>query len=139
MSPVHVHLALNHIPVLFVPLVVLLCLKAAASRRDNDANTAHWLLLLCALIIWPIYWSGSESAVQVGSLQIDSDKLSQHQEWALLALALTTLLGLAVPVVRRRGDRWVLAFFLVIGVIDSMVLCYVAWLGGCIRHLELGF
>jgi uncharacterized membrane protein len=143
MTWAHLHLALNHVPVVGILLVVLL-LAAAVIRRSGELTRASfWLLVVLALITLGVYLTGEPAEELVEGLPGFSEPIvEQHEEAALVATIGMSILGLlaAMGLIRRRAGqdssgyrKTVLLFGLAVG----GLLAWTANLGGQIRHTEI--
>jgi hypothetical protein len=144
MNIAHLHLILNHLPVLGAP--VLLALLAYGLRRKLPEVTriALWCTAALGIVTIAVYLTGEPAEELVEALPtFDHDLVERHEEVALWATTLLVgsagLAGWALWSWRRQGvqprttTRLVLAG-LVIGTLVTMVT---AWTGGPIGHPEI--
>lgn len=140
----HLHLLLNHWPII-VPMVALLLLAFAWLRRSEPtARTGLALLVGAALVVLPVYLTGeaAEHAVD-GAPGVTEALIEQHQDAALIAaLALGALGAFSLWTLwhyRRPATlpRWVVTAALAGAVISSGLTGWVGLLGGSIRHTEV--
>lgn len=136
MSAIHLHLALNHLPILLFPLAALLVFRYLLNGQRESLVLGTQMALAGGLLLWPVYQAGTQCAELVGTLPIDLESQGQHQQGASLALALGTLVALTSPLHHRLGRRW-LTFWLLACLLEGATLLYCGWLGGKIRHTEL--
>jgi uncharacterized membrane protein len=144
MTWAHLHLALNHVPVVGILLVVLL-LAAAVIRRSGELTRASfWLLVVLALITLGVYLTGEPAEELVEGLPGFSEPIvEQHEEAALVATIGMSILGLlaAMGLIRRRAgqDRssWYPKTVLLLGLVVGGLMAWTANLGGQIRHSEI--
>ena len=144
MSAVHVHLLLNHVPILgsFFGLALL---AWGLVRRSDEVVRAAWLTwALSGLCVLPVFFSGepAEDAV-LGRPDVSEMFVERHEDAAKralvasLALAALSLGALAAARGERRPSRpWTLAT-LVAGLVAAILLTVAGGLGGQIRHAEL--
>jgi hypothetical protein len=143
MSIVHLHLLLNHVPVIGALFGVLL-LGFALMRRSNELDKSAFVVftLLGALAV-AVYLTGGPAEETIEKLPGFSESLvERHEDVALVATVMMAAFGaltlLALWVYRRRAlprGIVVTAFVVAIGV--SGVMGYTANLGGQIRHSEI--
>ena len=144
-SPAHLHLVLNHIPVLgtmiFAPLVLLWGLL----RRSRDVTQIGLLLtVLLALATVPVYLTGEPAEEQVEHQPwFDERRVEEHEgraEAALIAVLVTGTAAL-VGLWLARGDRPYrrgVSLAVLVGLVVSAALFALAALdGGQIRHDEI--
>ena len=144
MSWAHIHLALNHVPVVGV-LIALLLLGFGVLRRSHElTRSAFWLLAGLALVTVFVYLTGEPAEELVEGLPGVSEPLiEQHEEAALVTTVGTTILGLAamIGLLRERGGRpaggWYSKSVLVLAFVVTALLGWTANSGGQIRHSEI--
>lgn len=144
MNYAHIHLFLNHIPILAVPLAALflghgLWLKNPASQRFSLG-----VLFLAALVVLPVYFTGEPAEEVVERLPgVQESFIESHEDMALISLVLSLAAGLSAAVAlvsswRKDKTAHLLAMSaLSIALAASASLLYTANLGGKIRHTEL--
>jgi len=143
-NPAHLHLALNHLPVLGVLFGTVLLALALWRRNDTLQRTSLVVLLLTGLAAGGVYLTGEpaegviEKAAGVSDTQIE-----RHEDAAAVATTGAALLGLAALVLlwrSRRTGRMSAPFLtatFVLGVLTTGAMAWTANLGGQIRHPEL--
>lgn len=143
MSPVHLHLLLNHVPV--IGTVIALCLLAYATLRGDDRTGRVSLGLLAVLAAAAVaaYLTGepAEEAVE-GVAGVPKALIERHEEAALLAtVALGAMGALSAGWLlffrRRPLSRGVMLGLLLVGLLPAGAMAYTANLGGQIRHPEI--
>jgi hypothetical protein len=144
MSWAHVHLALNHVPVIGLPIVVLLLLWGLGRRNAEVIRAAFGLLVLLALVTLVVQLTGEPAEELVEGLPGVVDSIvERHEEAALVATVGMSGLGLLALFgwLRFRGGRmlprWFPPVVLIGGVLLSGYFGWVANLGGQIRHSEI--
>jgi len=144
MNPAHLHLLLNHLPVLGVGFGLPLLAWAALRRHDAFARLALVVFILSALAAIPTYLSGepAEEVVEPVAGTIEP-WVEPHEEAALVSLVLIETLGLlalgGLWFARRQPavSRPVLVASLVLALATAGSLAWTANLGGLIRHSEI--
>jgi uncharacterized membrane protein len=142
MSPVHVHLLLNHFPVIGT-LIALGLLAWAVLRSDERIGRASLLLLVVLSLLAVITFLTGEPAEEATEAvaSIPEALVERHEEVALLAtIALGTLGALSAAALvlgRRRLSRGVMLGLLLVGLVPAGAMAYTANLGGQIRHPEI--
>ena len=144
MSAVHLHLLVNHIPILGTGFCLLLLIAALVRRSQDLMGAALVGLAVVGVAAAPTYFSGEKAETSVKPLpEVSNVIMEEHEEAALYAaltaggvgaLALGTLLAF-------RGGRprpgWLTAV-LVIGTVLSMAMMVrTGNLGGKVRHSEI--
>ncbi|HEX7336906.1 MAG TPA: hypothetical protein VF252_06835 [Gemmatimonadales bacterium] len=144
MSWAHIHLALNHVPVIGL-LVVLLLLVVAGLRRSTElTRVSCGLLALLAAVAVVVYFTGEPAEELIENLPGFSEALvEEHEEVALIATIGMVVLGLVAlaGLIRFRGPRSAPAWYgrgvLLLALVMGGVMVWTANLGGQIRHSEI--
>ena len=139
----HLHLMLNHIPVLGVILALLLLTWALVTRRRDFIRLSLFVTLLAGLSVYPAFLSGHEAHEQLEDVQgFDHDLIEEHEDsadWALCILLGTgalAALGLWASRKGREVPRWAGTAAMAGLLFSASVAVRTAWLGGEIRHPE---
>ena len=139
----HIHLMLNHVPVLGT--LFGLALLAWGSWRQNASlqRAALVTFVLAALIAIPVFLTGEPAEDAVERLAGVSDNVIEaHEEAAvvsLIAVELLGVLGLAALLLARTrySPRLVVRGALAVAIVTAGLMAWTANLGGRIRHSEL--
>jgi hypothetical protein len=144
MNLAHIHLLLNHFPVIGM-LVGLGLFLGALIANSNDLKKAGLLLFLgIALLSIPTYMSGNAAQQVIGELPgISKTLMIKHQNAALLAFLFMEVLGafswFGLWQFRRnsRFGTGTVAAILILCVVTVMLMANAANIGGAIRHPEI--
>ncbi len=140
----HIHLLLNHLPVLGAAFGLLLFASglAKASRDLKGAGLVTFVLVALATI--PVYLTGEPAEEVVEGLPgVSEDVIGPHEDSAQLAFIAAGVLGavaLAGLVVTRRKDsfpRPLAVVTLVLSLAVAALMARTANFGGRIRHTEV--
>ncbi len=144
MNWMHVHLIVNHVPVIGAVVGVAIFILAALAKSEPVKRAMLGLLFVLAVVALVVYFTGTRAEDPAEKLSGVSEKLvDAHQEAALLALIVVGVLGLValVALARSRGgggvEGWASAAVVVIGLAACVLLARTAELGGRIRHPEI--
>ena len=144
MNAAHLHLILNHVPVLGTLIAVLLLVTALVEKSDDLRRAALALFVGVALLAVPVYMSGEPAEELVERLPgVTDQQLERHEDAALQALIAMGVVGClsigALAVTRRspRGARSLTLATLVLGIVTSGLMARAALLGGQVRHTEI--
>ena len=140
----HIHLMLNHVPVLGT-LFGLVLLAWGIMRRNGALQRAALLTFtVVALVAIPVYLTGepAEEAVEHLAGTVDS-AIDPHEDAALISfIAMELLGGLALGALLLSRTRFnpalVVRGALAVAIITGGLMAWTANLGGRIRHGEVG-
>jgi FtsH-binding integral membrane protein len=140
----HVHLVLNHIPVIGTGFVIMLFLAAWRMKSRDVTTVALVGCILVALCTVPVFLTGEPAADAVkGMAHVTDDLIHAHEEAAVPAfvaiLIAGALSGLALWNFRRRGSahKWLLATLIVVLLVTAGLMVRAANLGGRVQHQEI--
>lgn len=144
MDWLHLHLALNHIPVIATPLLLLLLLWSWARRQAVTLRFCLCLFVVLAVASIAIKFTG-DFAAEKGAAAAGYDKglLERHEESADQASAGVFVMGLAAVlalVLSRRGrtvPSWSLGLLALFALLTCLLMARTANRGGQIRHPEI--
>lgn len=145
LSPLHVHLMLNHMPLLG-SLAAALLLGWGLLRRSREVTRLGLVAaVLVALLTIPVYLTGEPAEHQLRDLVPDMNRDLAHEheergEAAFIAVLVTGVLAAAALWLGRRAgppNATLSALVLVALVVCFGLLAWAALVGGQIRHTEL--
>ncbi len=143
MSLVHLHLILNHVPVIGMVAVVLLLGWAMLRRSEELLKTALGGAVLVALLTPAAYFTGepAEDAVK-GLPGVLQPLIEAHESAARLAFIAISILGVVSlgallrwrsPAAQTTGVRTAM----LVGLVALALVVRAANMGGQIRHTEI--
>ena len=143
MSTVHLHLFLNHIPVVGSLLAVVLFAAAYFLKEIVSTKFALAFTAAIAVVAVIVYFTGGAAEDAVEKLAgVTERAIENHEEAAEVTTVAMGILGglsaLALLWVRsRRAPRWLALTGLVGSIAVSGLMAWTANLGGQIRHTEI--
>jgi uncharacterized membrane protein len=143
MNIVHVHLLLNHVPVVGAVLGAALLVYALIRRNSEVAKLSLALFAALAVVAVAVFFTGEPAEEAIEQLPGFSNTITeQHEELALastIALGSFGVVALAALAYYRRKllPRWATATGLAISLTIGGLLAATANLGGQIRHSEI--
>lgn len=144
MDLTHLHLLINHLPVIGAFLGGIVLLFALASRTRNTFYAAYTIYIISALGALVAYSTGEsaeETAERIAG--VAKAAIEPHEEAAGLAIASFILLGflaLAGMFMSRCKQRFQVTWGVIVllaSLIAFGTVARTAWLGGKIRHTEI--
>lgn len=144
MNAAHLHLLINHVPVLATFFSIAVLVWGIAAKSEAIKKVALVGFLVAGLFVIVAYQSGESAEDIVENIPaVTHDTIEAHEEAANIARWLTILLGIGgaagLFMVSRRvkGLKNFLWALLLLGVITAGFLAYTAYQGGFIRHPEI--
>jgi hypothetical protein len=143
MDATHIHLLLNHVPVLAVPGGLALLLWAATRRNSEVMRVAMAVFIVGAAVAIPVYLTGEPAEETVERIAPADAFVERHEDAAGLALTSAIALGvvaLGVLAVQRVRPRFTAHAGVAAGAVAVVAFTTLAWtasLGGQIRHTEI--
>ncbi|MEK6301713.1 MAG: hypothetical protein AABO41_13465 [Acidobacteriota bacterium] len=144
MNPAHLHIILNHIPVIGIPFCAALLIYGLLRKSDEVKRASLWAFVIIAVLTIPTFLAGQAAEDVVEHLPGVSEQLIEnHERAALIGLIATLILGagsLAALFLSRRFAsvaRLLTILLLVLSLMSGAWLARIANLGGKIRHTEL--
>jgi len=145
MDLAHLHLMLNHVPVIGVIFGFLVLFAGLATRLKTVAAVGLGLLIIAGLVAIPVYLTGEPAQEIVEHMPGVSEVLiDEHESAAAISLVsamLTALFSIAALVFFRsrlvRIQGYLVIASLLISLITGVLMVQTANLGGQIRHTEI--
>jgi len=144
MNWAHVHLMINHFPVVGVPGAILLLVYALVRKSDEVRMVSFGLFALIAVATLAVYFTGGAAEDVVKNIPgVTETYIGRHEEMAGLALVLMEILGVmtltGLFLLRRSGSipKWLVLLVLVASLLTAAAMGFTANLGGQIRHTEI--
>ena len=144
MNPAHLHLMVNHLPVLGTPFVLALLLWGLVRHSRDLLRAALGGAIVVAALSYPVFLTGEPAEERVEDASwLQERRVHEHEEraeGALIAMLLTGAVAM-VGLWQSRGERPVstgLAGLTAAGLLLSAGLFgWTALAGGTIRHDEI--
>lgn len=144
MSWGHLHLLLNHVPVIGTFLGLLLLLVAFVRKSEELKKVTLGLFVLIALVAIPVYLTGEPAEEMVESIPgISKAMIDRHEDAALFSLIAVEAAGIIALAglllfSRKKGLGNLLAIAtLAFSLITGGLVAWTSNLGGQIRHTEI--
>lgn len=143
MTPTHIHLVLNHVPLIGTVIGLALLAYALLRKEHAVAKSAMSIFIFTALVAGVVYLTGESAEEAVEHLPtVTHASIETHEEAALIGLIATFILGLVsffglIVSWQKPLRRGVGSTVLVLAVATAGILTWVGFLGGKINHPEL--
>ena len=145
----HIHLLLNHWPILGALIALALFVVALATRNRDIKQVSLVLFALVAIVAIPVYLSGNAAADTIKKQPLPPTKalVETHEGAALLAFTFLELTGVLALIglwqftrsnkTETHGASWASTAVLISGVITAILTAVAGNTGGDIRHPEI--
>ncbi|HUI44944.1 MAG TPA: hypothetical protein VL122_02985 [Nitrospirota bacterium] len=140
----HVHLMINHFPVIGVLGGILLLIYALVRKSEEVKMVSFGVFVLIALITIPVFLTGEGAEEVVKHIPgVTETYIGRHEELAELTLVLMEILGVlslaGLVLLKLRGAIPIIIVILVLvmSLITATFVGITANLGGQIRHTEI--
>ncbi|HEU0011032.1 MAG TPA: hypothetical protein VFT34_14535 [Verrucomicrobiae bacterium] len=144
MNWAHLHLALNHIPVLGTVLVLVLLCAAMLRRSDELKKVCLCGFVVLAVVSVLIKFSGDfafQSVADAGwlveSAVIAHEDAANQATAGMFVVGLLAAAGLFLLRQVRSAPRWLLGALFLTAFVTFLLMARAANLGGRIRHTEI--
>ena len=144
MSIVHLHLILNHVPVIGMVFALLILGVAAWRRNDGMGRLGLAVMVGLAVVTAAVFLTGEPAEEAVEEVAgVSEAMIHPHEEAAEAALIVTGIAGamalVALSAYRRRAlPRLITGAAFTAALVSTTMLGWAANLGGQIRHTEIG-
>jgi uncharacterized membrane protein len=139
----HLHLLLNHFPVIGMFMVTALLGVALMRKSSELGKVALGAVVVLAVISVIVYLTGEPAEDAIENVPGFSKAVTErHEEFALIATIVVGVIGaiaLALLRILRRQDisQSVIAWSFALSIAGSAMMGYTAMLGGQVRHTEI--
>jgi uncharacterized membrane protein len=143
MNGAHLHLVINHIPVIGIPIVTLLLAIAYFRHSQELIRVSLWLLVLMIAAGAATYLSGEGAEEVVKQLPDFAEELvERHELLGTITVSAAALVGLltVIALVKTKHapmPRWMVGGLLVGAIAGSVLVSLTGMTGGRIRHPEV--
>jgi len=142
MNWIHLHLALNHVPVLGSVFLLLLMIAGLIKKSDEILRLSLWCWVALTVIGVPIKFTGDYAfKAATEKAWMEQDFAMSHEQAADRATTGLFLTGIAAAIALARPKkpirRWTCIVTFLLGLVTFSLMAQTANLGGQIRHTEI--
>ena len=143
MSPLHMHLVLNHVPVIGMIFVAFILGVALWRRNDGIAKLGLVMIAGIGVVTAAVFLTGEPAEEAVEKLAgVAGSAIHDHEELAEAALGAAAIAGAMAIVLlawarKRVLPRAAMALSLLVVIAVAGLMGRTAYLGGQIRHTEI--
>ena len=143
MNPTHIHLLLNHFPILGTLIGSTILLYSIIKKQNTGKNIGASIIVIMAIIAIPVLLTGEPAEESVENLSgISKSLIHDHEEAsekAFWLMEVTGLISLLAIILYKIKSAFASKAFVVAFVFSAFTFIAMAWagnLGGKIRHPE---
>ena len=140
----HIHLLINHVPVLGVMFGLILAIVAFWLNHGEFKKMALWVSLIAGAAAGLVYFTGEQAEeALLRAPGISQPLVLAHDDaafYAVVAAVALAVLSLAALLLMRRKmpwPRWLAPAWFLVAVLTAGLISWTANLGGRIRHPEI--
>lgn len=144
MDQTHIHLLINHLPILGSILGALVLIQGIWTKSNQTIVAAYTLLICASAGALIAYLTGEGAEETVENIQgIAENMIEQHEESAIFALISSIILGIAsiggllLTFKKSPHTKSAAIAILLISLISFGLVARTGYLGGQIRHTEI--
>lgn len=144
MSSAHLHILLNHFPVIGTAIAAFVLFYGFFKRSDEIKKLSLILLVITSLVTIPVYLTGENAEGNVVSIEgVNEDFIEPHEEFAFKAFIASDIVGalaLITLFIYRKPKHLpmgVAALFFALMLALNGMMAWTAHLGGLINHTEI--
>lgn len=144
MDSAHLHLILNHFPILGILFGALFLFVALWKKNDFMIVFSQIFFILIVLITIPAYWTGDDAGEIIKQLPgVNENLIDAHEDLGFIGFLLSIILGLLsfVNLIFLKKSKEIFTKFsygiLIFSIVVFGFMIYVGQTGGLIHHQEL--
>lgn len=143
MNPTHIHLLLNHFPIVGTLIGSAILFYSLIKKQDNGKNSGAFIIVIMAIIAIPVLLTGEPAEESVEHLAgISKTLIHDHEEasekafWLMEITGVFSLLALLLHKIKPSFASKVFWIAFAFSAITFFAMAWAGNLGGKIRHSE---
>lgn len=139
----HLHLLINHLPIVGSILGAFVLIYALYTKSYETKNAAYIVFIICAIASAIAYFTGESAEESVENIQgISKNIIEQHESSAvisfvtLIILGISSLIAFLYSIKKRPTKNTIPLVILIIALVCFGLIARTGYLGGQIRHTE---
>ncbi|MFZ1452703.1 MAG: hypothetical protein WAT20_08365 [Ferruginibacter sp.] len=144
MNQTHIHLLLNHFPIVGTLIGSCLLLWGIIKKNDHTKSIAAFLLATMALVAIPVFLTGEPAEESVEKISgVSENMISLHEEaaeigiWLMGITGIISLVALFMAWKKQKQANLVFLIAFIISAVSFASMARTGYLGGQIRHTEI--
>lgn len=145
MDQVHIHLLITHLPIFGSILGGLVLAHGIWTKSDQTKIAAYNVLVISSIGAVIAYMTGEGAEEAVEDIQgVAKSMIEQHEDFAmfalvgLIAVGVVSIIGLYFTIKKSSLANMIATLTLVLSLISFGLVARTGYLGGQIRHTEIG-
>ena len=141
----HIHLISNHLPIVGVLCGLIVMIYGMIRQSPTTLAAAYLVFIVSTIIGFVAYFTGEAAEHVAEEIQgVTHDSIELHEEAAVYALVSYIVLFIfaVIGFLRSKNHyhriRLLAIIILVLGIVSFGISAYTGYVGGLIRHTELG-
>lgn len=144
MDSTHLHLILNHFPIIGTLIGTLFLLYGFLKKNISIQQLSLITIFLMALIAIPVFLTGEPAEERIENLPgVVEAIIEEHEEtaeialWTMLAAGLISGITIALQLLNNKMAKSFVMISLLISLVSFGLMARTGYLGGQIRHTEI--
>ena len=144
MDATHLHLLLNHFPIIGTLIGTVLLIISLATKNEAIQKASLATIFLMALIAIPVFLTGEPAEERVEKLPgVVESMMEAHEEaaetafWVMMVTGVISFVALLLQFLQHQIAKTVVILALIASLATSALMARTGYLGGQIRHTEI--
>ena len=143
MNQAHIHLILNHFPIVGSLIGTALLIYGLLIKNNAVQKVSLIVIILMSIIAIPVFLTGEPAEEAVENIQgINEGMIEEHEEsaeisfWIMMLTGGASIIAYALSARNRYSANFMIKTTAVLGIASSIMMVRTGYLGGQIRHTE---
>ena len=144
MNEAHLHLLVNHIPIIGVVIGILVLSTGYILKNNTIKRTALGIFIFTSLFAIPAFFSGEGAEEVIEKLPgVSENYIEAHEEaaevfiWIIASLGVLSLLTFLSDYFKSKISNWLYLLTALMAIVTIVFAKQVGTTGGEIRHIEI--
>ncbi len=144
MTSTHVHLLLNHFPIVGILIGTILLITAYATKNEIIRKVSLATIFGMAILAIPVFFTGEPAEETVEKLPgVLESIIKEHEEaaeiafWVMMATGAAAFMSYIFLMLQHKIAKTSVALVLLLSITTSVLMVRAGYLGGQIRHTEI--
>nr|MBK9650193.1 hypothetical protein [Bacteroidota bacterium] len=144
MDGTHVHLLLNHFPIIGTLIGTLLLIYSFLKKEIKIQQISLAIIFVMAALAIPVFLTGETAEEAVENLPgVMETVIHEHEEasevafWVMMATGLLALISIGMQMLETGFAKTLIIITLILSIVSSGLMARAGYLGGQIRHTEI--